>query len=149
MQVLGRPPLASSPRGDRPVAADADLFSVITKLTLAVGGGGRPGGGGTTRRASPALCHSAKSSGKRRAAGGPGEGRQVGAHCGPPLPQRCLKKDVKTQREQATERKITLLRRLEGKMFSTNGSFCLSQIMREKSTIKSYLWGVFHPLFMH
>ena len=51
----GKTTIASSPRGDRPVAADADRFSVATKLTLAVAVTAL-GVGGTPRRASPALC---------------------------------------------------------------------------------------------
>ena len=50
------------------MAADADRFSVTTKMTLAVAV--TPlGVVGTTRRASPVLCHSAKSSGERRVLG--------------------------------------------------------------------------------
>lgn len=56
----GKATIGLFPRGDRPVAADADRFSVTTKMILAVAV--TPlGVVGTTRRASPALCHSAKS----------------------------------------------------------------------------------------
>lgn len=73
------------PRGDRPVATDGDHFFCDHKADPGCRGG--PGGEGTTRRASPALCHSAKSSGERRAAGGPGEGRQVGVTVDPLCPK--------------------------------------------------------------
>lgn len=95
--------IASSPKGDRPVAADADRFSVTTKLTLAVAVTAL-GVGGTPRRASPALCRSAKSSGKWRAAGGPGEGRQVSAHSGLPSAPKLSEKKMSRCREGKLQR---------------------------------------------
>lgn len=91
------------------MAADADRFSVTTKLTLAVAVTAL-GVGGTPRRASPELCRSAKSSGKRRAAGGPGEGRQVSAHSGPPsAPKLSEKRCQDAERASYREKNYTSL----------------------------------------